>query len=99
MMPDPLTLGIETGWDPPSRRAKRWFWFSVVGSMIEALDGHPKTADPAIGEPKWRVVLHDDQALLATSAWSRDHPAVEGLHDSLRSRYAGMTSDQIRQAA
>ena len=96
-LPEPLALDIETGWEPPSRRAKRWFWFSVVGDMISALDGHPTTTDPAVGIPKWRVVLYDDQALLATSYWSRDFPEVERLQETLQSRYYSMTADQIRQ--
>jgi hypothetical protein len=97
--PDGFTIGIETGWDPPSRRSQVADWIDAAGSLLEAALGPGATMPTATGDPRWRVVLKDDEEVLAASRWSQDYQGIEHLQAGWLRRIAGLTATEIRSRA
>jgi hypothetical protein len=80
----------ETGWDPPTLLKR-------IGLILDMLLS--KHLPTVAGDPKWRVVLHDRERVLAASAWSTDWPAVEQLERDWTTRISEIDPSQVPATA
>lgn len=93
------SVTVETGWDPPSRRSRRFGWLGALMELLSATNG--ETPQPwvtqATGEPKWRLVVQGaDGTRWAESAWRRDWPEVERLQADWQQRLVALPEDEAR---
>jgi hypothetical protein len=83
----PFTIDVETGWDPPSRRARIPFIADIAALVVGAASGQGSvTPKPVAGEPRWRVVLSDGGTAIAASRWSQDLQRIEALQSEWATR-------------
>lgn len=95
-----FAVRTETGWDPPSRKALGWGYFRAVMETLSAAVGMaPSATDPAQAEPRWRVVLFDDERPIARSRWSRDWPHAEALVAQWHERIESLPATEVRSQA
>jgi hypothetical protein len=99
--PDGFTVGIETEWEPPSPWSQALRWLDLFGNIDRAASGEGvlKPMDPAIGKPRWRVVLKDTGTVLAASQQSQDYQGIELLQSDWLRRIGELTAAEIRSRA
>jgi len=90
-----LVVTTETGWDPPSRRASRLRWLSVIMNLLSPAS-YSASQDLSTGEPRWRLVLADqDGQQWAESSWRRDWDDVERLQAEWNRRLQETSPEEL----